>query len=235
MNQVLTGTLLTLSMLFVSTLSAQQQDWKDDLKRVAQQVCADIGDMNASQIYTFSSHLNDFANRYFNRYGSRDQDHLTNLFTLYLDSQLKRDCPEYQLEGSNALLPNTHLIDKEELLIPQQRTALKEYLTSLSAKKEVDLFVVSTEGPYPSANLRTYGTVKGSAWNIGERQRRGGIMLVISRELNDAAFVELKASTKLVAQEELLRIRNEVLLPAIRAENYFSGLIEALEAIESRL
>jgi hypothetical protein len=219
-----------LILLLLTTISVQGQD-----STLVREFCNNLQQSSKSNdINSQVSALADMIQRYLERNPSTGDNSLQDRirFQYRLSRQLKRDCPSYSADRVR-LIPKS-VLDLEGKLANQEIDSLTTLTAQIKQKSKAYLYVVTVDDFYPDSTIIDFSNRYRDFWAPRAPSEKGVVLVVFS-----VAQRQLRISTGGISKQYLTDEESseviELMIPHLRDEKYFEGLVTGLLEIQSRL
>ena len=123
-----------------------------------------------------------------------------NEYNYKINRQLLKTCPEFIDQFS--LLPLSKILDVEGLFNREQYDSLESAIVEFIYLKKIDLVVITMDEVEPYQNLDEFADAQLHKLKVGARYEQGGILIVISKELNDAHIALTGSTQKFISESD---------------------------------
>ncbi len=131
--------------------------------------------------------------------------------------------------------PVGYVNDFEGILTGEQVKQLTGLIKKLEQATTDQVAIVTLNSIAPYDNLDAYALDLANHWGVGQKGKNNGILIAIAPGLRQISIRNGYGIERRLTDAETKKIIGDVLIPHIRAGNYYEGLRECLEAIIKEL
>ena len=162
-----------------------------------------------------------------------NRPHQYNEFNYKINRELLKTCPLFKDQFS--LIPLSKILDVEALINEQQQDSLEIAVVDFINSKKINLVIVTIDDVYPYKNLKDFAISQSEKWKIGERYERGGIIIVLSKDLNAMSITPSQQLQQTLSESDCIEIIDSVDFPFFIDNSYFKGLLNCITALKVKL
>ena len=132
-------------------------------------------------------------------------------------------------------MPLSKILDVEGLINEQQQDSLEIAIVDFINSKKIDLIILTIDDLYPYENLKEFTTGQSEKWKIGARYERGGIIVAISKKLNEINIYLSETVEQILTESECTEITVKEVIPHFDQGNYYKGILNCIGALKKKV
>jgi hypothetical protein len=219
-----------LILILLATISVQGQD-----STLVKEFCNNLTQFSKSDdINSQLSRIADMSEKYMQRNPSTGDNPLQNRirFQYRLMRALKRDCPSYSIDRVR-LTPKA-VLDLEDKLSKQEIDSLTTLTTLIKQKSKAYLYVVTVDDFYPDSTLVDFSNRYREFWGPRVPPEKGVVQIVFSITQRQLRISTGDISMQYLTDDESSEVI-KLMIPYLKDDKYFEGLVTGLLEIQTRL
>ncbi len=122
------------------------------------------------------------------------------------------------------------VVDHANYLDGKQLVELVNKVEAANAKNDF-LLVILTVPSLEGQRVELYAQAVTRSWGIGREDRDDGLLLLVVRDESTAYFYAGKDARQAITAERLDVVKDNVLIPHLRTEEYLEGFLETVDAL----
>ncbi|VVB53971.1 TPM domain protein [uncultured archaeon] len=136
-------------------------------------------------------------------------------------------------EDIKILTPTGYVNDYAQVMTPQQRNDLEQYLTSIKDNNGTQIAIVTIKELPPTETIETAAVKLFEKWGIGEKKKDNGILILASITDRQVRIEVGYGLEPVVTDARAGDIIRQVIAPAFKGGDYYGGFRGAAQQIQA--
>jgi hypothetical protein len=219
-----------LVLIILTTISVQGQD-----STLVKEFCNNLTQFSqTNDINSQLSRIADISERYTQGNPTMGDNPLQDRirFQYRLMRALKRDCPSYSIDRVR-LIPKS-VLDLEDKLTKQEIDSLTTLTSQIKQKNKAYLYVVTVDDFYPDSTIIDFSNRYRDYWGPQAPPEKGVVLIVFTITQRQLRISTGEISMQYLTDDESSEVI-KLMIPYLKDDKYFEGLVTGLLEIQSRL
>lgn len=137
------------------------------------------------------------------------------------------------LSKADVQFPNRvgYVNDFEGIFTPEQVKVLNEQVAKHEKETTNDIAIATIASFEPYANLFDYSLALANQWDIGRKDKKNGIVIVMGKQIRQIRIQVGYGLESKLRDEEAKRIIDQTMVPEFKKGDYYAGLKKGLAEI----